>query len=384
MNLVQRLWERGRSLFPGEGFSLDRPLLLLQSDDWGRVGLRTLEVLDQLRSAGVTLGEQPYDFYGLETAEDVVALARLLKGHRDSTGRTACITMNFVMANLDFAKMAANEFQQIHLRPLCDGLPEGWERAGLFESYREGVEAGVFFPALHGLTHFCRAAVENELAHASERAELVKILWRAGIPYIHWRMPWIGYEYWDPERSSKDRFLSAREQHELIATAVGNFAKMFSTLPRSACAPGYRANHDTHRAWAHYGVRVAQNGPGSPKPPHFDASGVLNLFRTVDFEPALNPELAVEELVRTIGESFAMGMPAIISIHSINFHSTIRNFRSRTLEMLDQLLSAVEAQHPDLLYLHDGDVYDLVQSGCYANDSTTVSVGVTKRSFSRA
>jgi len=384
MNLVQRLWERGRSLFPGEGFSLDRPLLLLQSDDWGRVGLRTLEVLDQLRSAGVTLGEQPYDFYSLETAEDVVALARLLKGHRDSTGRTACITMNFVMANLDFAKMAANEFQQIHLRPLCDGLPEGWERAGLFEAYREGVEAGVFFPALHGLTHFCRAAVENELAHASDRAELVKILWRAGIPYIHWRMPWIGYEYWDPERSSRDRFLSAREQHELIATAVGNFAKMFLTLPRSACAPGYRANHDTHRAWAHYGVRVAQNGPGSPKPPHFDASGVLNLFRTVDFEPALNPELAVEELVRTIGESFAMGMPAIISIHSINFHSTIRNFRSRTLEMLDQLLSAVEAQHPDLLYLHDGDVYDLVQSGCYANDSTTVSVGVTKRSFSRA
>ena len=384
MNLVQKLWERGRSLLPGEGFSFDRPLLLLQSDDWGRVGLRTPEVLDQLQSAGVTLGERPYDFYSLETAEDVFALARLLKGHRDRTGRTACITINFVMANLDFAKMAAREFQQIHLRPLYDGLPEGWERAGLFEAYREGVEAGVFFPALHGLTHFCRAAVENELAYAGERSELVKILWRAGIPYIHWRMPWIGYEYWDPARSSKDRFLSASVQHELIGTAVGNFAKMFATLPRSACAPGYRANQDTHRAWAHYGVRVAQNGPGSPKPPHFDASGVLNLFRTLDFEPALNSELAIEDLVSTIGESFAIGMPAIVSIHSINFHSTIRDFRSRTLEMLDELLSAVEAQHPDLLYLHDGDVYDLVQSGCYANDSTTVSVGVTKRSFSRA
>ena len=384
MNLVQRLWERGRSLLPGEGFSFDRPLLLLQSDDWGRVGLRSMEMVEQLRSAGVMLGERAYDFYGLETAEDVSALARLLKGHRDRTSRTACITMNFVMANLDFAKMAASEFQQIQLLPLCDGLLEGWERAGLFDSYREGVEAGVFFPALHGLTHFCRAAIERELAQASERSELVKTFWRAGVPYIHWRMPWIGYEYWDPERSPKQRFLGASEQHELIGTAVGNFAKMFSILPRSACAPGYRANQDTHRAWAHYGVRVAQNGPGSLKPPHFDSSGVLNLFRTVDFEPALNSELAIEELIRAIGDSFDNGMPAIVSIHSINFHSTIRDFRSRTLEMLDALLSALEARYPDLLYLHDGDVYDLVQSGCYVSDSTKVSVGVAKRSFSRA
>ena len=27
--------------------------------------------------------------------------------------------------------------------------------------------------------------------------------------------------------------------------------------------PGYRANDDTHRAWAQHGIRVAQNGPGT-------------------------------------------------------------------------------------------------------------------------
>ena len=51
-----------------------RPLVLLQSDDWGRVGVRDREGYEQLRSSGIHLGENPYDYYSLETAEDVMAL----------------------------------------------------------------------------------------------------------------------------------------------------------------------------------------------------------------------------------------------------------------------------------------------------------------------
>jgi len=44
----------------------DRPLVLLQSDDWGRAGVRDREGWDELRAAGLNLGEKPYDFYSLE------------------------------------------------------------------------------------------------------------------------------------------------------------------------------------------------------------------------------------------------------------------------------------------------------------------------------
>ena len=87
MNLVRKLWQRGRDLLPIAGFHFDRPLVLLQSDDWGRCGLRDQEGLEQLRSAGLVLGERPYDFYTLETAEDLAALSAVLKRHRDSSGR---------------------------------------------------------------------------------------------------------------------------------------------------------------------------------------------------------------------------------------------------------------------------------------------------------
>jgi hypothetical protein len=289
--------------------------------------------------------------------------------------------MNFVVANLDFDRMQAESFRQVHLLSLADGLPLGWERAGLFEAYREGIAGGLFYPGLHGTTHFCRAAVESHAAVDGERGALLRKLWQAGTPYIYWRMPWIGYEYWDSEKSAQQRFLTREAQEERIGQAVGVFAKAFSTLPRSACAPGYRANDDTHRAWAEHGVRVVQNGPGTRTPPHFDRRGLLNLARTVEFEPGIDPNFSVESCARQAEDCFARGIPAVISMHSINFHSTVRDFRSRTLQYLDEFLSALELKHSDLLYLHDEDLFELVQAGSFNAAKGATKVNVIRKNF---
>jgi len=376
-----KLWQRGRDLLPVAGFHFDRPLVLLQSDDWGRVGLRDQPGLQQLRSGGLEPGDRPSDFYTLETAEDLTHLAAALQRHRDSSGRPPCMEMNFILANLDFAKMSVENFRQIHLLPLAEGLPLGWTRPGLMEALREGIAHGVFKPALHGATHFCRSAVERNLNGEGERANLLRTLWRAGTPYIHWRMPWIGYEYWDPEKPQDKRFLPAEKQTELIGHTVGAFAKLFNALPRSACAPGYRANNDTHRAWARHGIRVAQNGPGSFVPPHFDRYDILHLARTVEFEPATDPAISVEACLQQAENCFARGLPAIVSVHSINFHSTVKDFRSRTLPLLDEFLTALESRHADLLYLHDEDLRELVNQGSYKTADGSAKVNVTRKNF---
>ena len=261
--------------------------------------------------------------------------------------------------------MSSNDFRQIHLLALSDGLPQKWSRPGLVEAYRQGIADGVFHPALHGSTHFCRAAVERNLDGGGERANLLRTLWQAGTPYIHWRMPWIGYEYWDPEKPEDERFLPEETQRKLIGHTVGAFAKLFSTLPRSACAPGYRANDDTHRAWAQHGIRVAQNGPGALVPPHFDRHEILHLYRTVELEPATDPAFSVEACLRQAESCFERGIPAIVSVHSINFHSTVRDFRSTALQVLDEFFTALESKHGDLLYLHDEDLLELVNKGSY-------------------
>jgi hypothetical protein len=379
-----KVWQRLRDRLPCKGFHFDRPIVVIQSDDWGRVGLRDREALEQLRSAGLALGEQPYDFYSLETAEDICALGETLTRHRDSSGRHPCLQMNFILTNLDFAKMSADSFSRMSLLPLADGLPQGWRRPGLFEAYRQGISDGVFRPALHGTTHFCRSSIERHLEGNGERAALLRSLWRAGVPYIHWRMPWIGYEYWDPEKSEDERMLPAETQLALVGQAVGAFAKMFSIVPHSACAPGYRANHDTYRAWAQHGIRVAQNGPGSPMPPHFERCELLHISRTVEFEPATDRKFSVQRCLKASEECFALGLPAIVSVHSINFHSAVEDFRTPTLRALEQFLTALESTHADLLYLHDDDLYELVAKGSYQTADRTMQANVIEKSFTKA
>ena len=127
LNFARQLLGRRKSN-PSQSFHINRPLVLLQSDDWGRVGVRDKDGYELLRAAGVRLGEHPYDLYSLETAEDVTAVHELLKRHRDSTGRSACLGMNFVMANLDFEKMSPDGFRTLHLLPLTEGLPLHWKR----------------------------------------------------------------------------------------------------------------------------------------------------------------------------------------------------------------------------------------------------------------
>jgi len=380
LKLLHNALRRGRSLLPVQGFAFGRPIVVLQSDDWGRVGVRNRQCWDELRDQGLNLGERSYDSYSLETAEDVGAIVSLLQRHRDSAGRCPSLGVNFVLANLDFTKAIANNFRRIDLRTLPEGFPDGWERPGLFEAYREGISSGTLSPALHGATHFCRQAVERQLNDPGERGLLLRKLWKAGVPYIHWRMPWIGFEYWDPE-AAEGGFLTSTVQEGLIGSAVNIFAELFSKRPSSACAPGYRADETTHRAWAKYGIRVAQNGPGKPTPPHFDENGMLHLYRAMDFEPALTGEFSLNACVQAAEDCIARGLPVVVSVHSINFHSAIQDFRSRTLRLLNEFLAVLEAKHSDLLYLRNEDLYDLVDKGTVQSTQSTLRIPVTMRKF---
>jgi hypothetical protein len=377
LNLAHRVRQHWKRLAPIGGFFFDRPLVLIQSDDWGRVGVRDREGWEELRAAGVSLGERPSDFYSLETADDVAAIIEVLRRHRDSTGRAACLVANFVCANVDFHRTAETGFRKLTLRPIGSGLPESWKRPGLVEAYRAAISEQVMLPALHGMTHFCRPAVERRLEDSGENGELLRSFFRAGTPYIHWRMPWVGFEYLDPE---SEEFLAADRQSEIISQAADAFSRFFGTRARSACAPGYRRNVETIKAWASCGVKVVQNGPGTLLPPHFQDDVVLHLYRNVQFEPALDPtRYSVEACLLQAKKCVERGLPVILSAHSINMHSSLKNFRDPTLRRLDQFLSALEQQNSGLLYVNDHDLLALVTSGSYETAHGKVSVRVTKR-----
>ena len=367
-------WVKRLSTNPDLRFS--RPLLLFQSDDWGRAGVRDRAGWEELQASGLKLGEEPYDFYSLETAEDLQALSEVLRRHRDSAGRSPSVVMNFITANVDFEASLRANGGPISLKPLTEGLPRSWNRPQLFEAYRQGIRDRVFFPALHGLTHFCNKAISRALEADGERAQLVRKMWRAQTPYIHWRMPWIGYEYWDPEETTRPQFLSFDDQRMAIRRAAEIYRALFGADASSACAPGYRANSDTRKIWFEAGVRVAQNGPGRQAGPYVDEQGMLLTFRNVEMEPSI-AGCELEDLMRQVENCFVRRIPAVVSVHSINFHSTLKDFRTPTLTLLDGFLAAVEKKWPDRLYVNDADLFEIATKGVYFAENENVSVTVT-------
>jgi hypothetical protein len=365
-----RHFRQARNGPPDMGFIFERPLVLFQSDDWGRVGVRDAQGFAELRATGLALGESPYDYYTLETAEDVTAMHGLLSRHVDSSGRSPQLTMNFIVANLDFQKSLAAGSCQFQPLPV---LPGEWARPGLWEALLEGIRNQVFYPALHGMSHFCQNAMNRELL-SGERSELIRTLWRAETPYIHWRMPRIGFEYWSPDAG----FLSANEQKCLVRKACETFHTLFGRAASSACAPGYRANEDTHRAWADLGIRTAQNGSECWRRPYIDPYGILHLSRILDFEPAVHTNFSLRQMLETAEKCFSRGLPLVVSVHSINFHSTVRNFRDETLRLFDEFLLALEKTHPNLLYVNDADMLALVEKGTYEGRAGRLHVQVKK------
>jgi hypothetical protein len=167
-----------------------------------------------------------------------------------------------------------------------------------------------------------------------------------------------------------------------VIQSCQSFRKFFGIQPLSSCAPGYRANSNTHRALAEAGIRVAVSGSGEGlKAPHMDEFGVLHLYRNVDFEPSEH-ELDIEKYLELAALCFARGLPLIISTHSINFHSTLKDFRTPSLAALDRLLSALESKYSELLYVNDEDLYRMVTAGSLADGSAKVKVSINQRACS--
>jgi hypothetical protein len=50
--LLNKFWNHALSLLPLQGFHFDRPIVVLQSDDWGRACVRDQQGFEQLRAAG--------------------------------------------------------------------------------------------------------------------------------------------------------------------------------------------------------------------------------------------------------------------------------------------------------------------------------------------
>jgi hypothetical protein len=328
-----------------------RPIVVFESDDWGRVGLPSLQSLKQLQDCGVPIGKSPWDFYGLESDEDILRLGDVLSKFRDVDGKQACFTANFVMANADLERMRREEFHTFRWIAINDGFPSPWNET-LLSAYLCNIDRGTFYPGLHGFTHFNVPAMMKLLAETTTRGDRMRQLAALGVPYLASLTPECNFAL--VERDGMDeRFLSEKDQEAWIETGVRLFGVAFGRKPATTCAPGYRANDTTLQIWRRHGLVTAQmigrRGISA-------SSQLTVLERNVAFEPALAPDGLLVKAMEQARRAVASGFPVVVCSHSINYMSRFLGSAEEGRRHLGELLHHLLIAFPDLRFATDADI----------------------------
>lgn len=330
-----------------------RPLVLIQSDDWGLAGVPSLQALER---SGIGGPFSPWDLYGLETEADLLSLAAVLGEHTDKEKNSAVMSAVFITANPDVVRMEAEGYQAFRTVPLWQGLPSSWSESSLVDVYRHLVDSKHFFPALHGFTH-CNQSVLLAMAREdSARGESLRSLHRVGIPYLSSRHRECNFALLD-RRGTEEVFLPEHEQRIWLQQGIEHFEKLFGFRPGSTCAPGYRFNDVTCALWKAEAIPVIHSA--SPVPDLI--AGLWNQSRNVFFEPVLQAD-ALAVALSAADAAVRRGEPVVICTHSINYVTRHGDKAAQGLSALRHLLTALLARYPDLRFVHELQLYESLQT----------------------
>lgn len=359
---------------------LNKKIVVFESDDWGMLGVRDLEVFERLKAKGYKLGERDCDYYSLELPEDLEALYGVLSKHSDTFGLPPVFTCNFILAKPDFEKIAKTGFREFHTLDLSHGVPGLWKnRDNLIEIYLKGIELGLVYPGYHGLCHFRYEAWLKALQNGEPD---ILDCFEEHVSYIpSLRRDAFNYEYL--ANVNPIIFLSLSAQEERIKKGVEAFERIFGFQPVITTAPRYAWNCDTEQVWHKYGIRyigaanrqVSMASLSSHRLGERNQWGMTYLIRNVNFEPIRNN--ACEDAFTEIDFLFNVQQPAILETHCINYFSSIKNFRDKSLERLDQLLYLIEEKYPDVVYLTSQQFGDILEKGyCHLRNGERMEVNI--------
>lgn len=308
---------------------LARPVLIVESDDWG---------------------------YGPAVqAARLDALAGVLAAHRDATGRCATMTVGVVLAGPDTARNRAAGLSPEH-RLYLDAAALEPVRLAL----ERGRRRGLFALQLHGMEHYWPASL-----HAAAERDAALRAWLTGeaLPATE-SLPAPLQSRWTDARALPSRPQPAAARREAVAAEVAEFRRVFGETPRVVVPPTFVWDEELETLWAGAGVEVlvtpgrryaGRDADGRPlaEPATYRngeaaAGGLTRVVRDDYFEPSFGhrPERALAALAAKT----RLGRPTLLETHRSNFIGD-EAVAKASCAALDALLGAALARHPDLRFL---------------------------------
>jgi hypothetical protein len=308
--------------------TLRRPVVILESDDWGPGPARHAEALTRI--------------------------AALLERYRDPEGRHPVMTLGVILACPDGARLRATPDLGYARLALDDPRSQPVLRA-----MQAGIQAGVFAPQLHGLEHFWPPAL---LAVAQADASLRAWLSASEFPASE-DLPSHLQSRWTDARELPSRELPASVVVQALAEECAVYARVFGARPAVLVPPTFVWTQTLEWAAAAQGIPVLMT-PGrrlvrraaDGRPEADDrlvyagrriGPGTVYAVRDVYFEPGRGHTAA--DALDAIERRAILGRPALLETHRANFLAEEEAVEGALIE-LDRLLEAVLRRFPRVAF----------------------------------
>lgn len=354
------------------GWKTDRKIVVLSVDDYGNVRLDSKEALRNMEQAGVKPLSRFDVLDTLETKEDLEMLYDVLSSVKDKNGKFAVLTPYAMPCNINFEKMAKNDYNEYHYELLPDTFSklDGYE--GTWDLWKEGMREGLMVPLFHGREHFNLKVFEEKLAKRDhEVMTALKNRSYTSISSSGYKTisPMAAFHFWEFDENER--------LHEIIKDGLNRFEEVFGYRSDHFNPPGGREHPVLHKTLKENGVKYIDTemikkehqGKGKYKK-EYNYTGKKNrygqifLVRNVVFEP--NDDRGVnwvEFSLKQVEAAFRWNRPAIISSHRVNFGGKIDpENRKKGLGDLKNLLSKIVGKWPDVEFMAANELGKLIET----------------------
>jgi len=166
----------------------------------------------------------------------------------------------------------------------------------------------------------------------------------------------------------------AIDTEEVVRDSIRLYEEQFDCCPVSTVAPNYCWTDRVERVWVECGIRYVQGTlcqvcpteHGFVERPHYlgerSVTGCLYLVRNCTFEPAIELDKCLRRCLNEVALAFHFHQPALISTHRMNYVGSIDpTHRSRSLELLAQLLSGILGRWPDVWFISTRELGAMIE-----------------------
>ena len=368
-----------RNITNARGWRTNRKIVVIESDDWGAIRMPNLDVKTKYENLGYEIGHNPYcAFDTIANSEDLIVLFECLKKFNDSKGNNPIITLNTVVGNPVFEKIANSGFEEYFYEPFVDTLKQYYPNNNVFELWKEGIEKKLIKPQYHGREHVNVPLWLRELK--KNNRPLID-----AFDLNFWGIPEGSYE---PKRlniqasydSNKDEYFHFYQNS--VVEGLELFENIFGYKSTTFIANNYTWSSKLDAVLKEHGVIGFQGMKYQKEPINNNEKRIkkevytgkennlkqLYLVRNCIFEPAhFNSSFnSVGECLKQMEQAFFFKKPAIISSHRLNFIGQLsRENRNSTIKQFETLLASITEKWPDVEFLSSDELVTVI-----INDNT--------------